>query len=216
MPGPPGNNLEEYRKKRDFSGTPEPPGGQAAGTRDALLFVVHKHQASHLHYDLRLELEGVLKSWAIPKGPPLDAADKKLAMMVEDHPFDYRTFEGVIPEGSYGAGTVMIWDRGTYRAAGCAGRVESEKAMQEGLARGHISFVLDGQKLKGEFALVRLKKAGENSWLLIKKKDDFAQNRGVPQSETSVASGRPQGRKGRTSGRRRRGSAREGSSPSTT
>ncbi len=176
------NAIFRARRSRPAA---KPPG---RGTRSSLSSTSTRPRT--FHYDLRLELEGVLKSWAVPKGPPLDAADKKLAMMVEDHPFDYRTFEGVIPEGSYGAGTVMIWDRGTYRAAGCAERVESEEAMQEGLARGHISFVLDGQKLKGEFALVRLKKAGENSWLLIKKKDDFAQSLGVPQSETSVASGR--------------------------
>jgi bifunctional non-homologous end joining protein LigD len=182
--------LEQYRKKRDFAATPEPPGPEGPGEEGALSFVVHKHQASHLHYDLRLELDGVLKSWAIPKGPSLDPAEKKLAMLVEDHPFDYRTFEGVIPEGNYGAGRVMIWDRGSYRAAGRTTRRESEEALRQGLSRGHISFVLDGQKLKGEFALVRLKRAGEKSWLLIKKKDAFTQGRGIPQSEISVASGR--------------------------
>ncbi len=185
-----GENLKEYREKRDFSVTPEPPGTKGAEEERPLSFVVHKHQASHLHYDLRLELDGVLKSWAVPKGPSLDPGERKLAMMVEDHPFDYRTFEGVIPEGNYGAGTVMIWDRGDYRAAGRTGRRESEEALRQGLSRGHISFVLNGQKLKGEFALVRLKRAEENSWLLIKAKDEFAQSPWRPQDETSVASGR--------------------------
>ena len=183
-------NLKEYWKKGDFDATPEPPGTDAAEGQEPLSFVVHKHRASHLHFDLRLELDGVLKSWALPKGPSLDPAEKKLAVMVEDHPFDYRTFEGVIPEGNYGAGTVMIWDRGSYHAVGHATRLESEEALRQGLGRGHISFVLDGQRLKGEFALVKLKRAEDNSWLLIKKSDAFAHTGGIPHADTSVASGR--------------------------
>jgi bifunctional non-homologous end joining protein LigD len=183
-------SLKEYRKKRNFDDTPEPPGTDAAEGQEPLSFVVHKHYATHLHFDLRLELDGVLKSWALPKGPSLDPVEKKLAIMVEDHPFDYRTFEGVIPEGNYGAGTVMIWDRGSYHAAGHVTRRESEEALRKGLMAGHISFVLDGQRLKGEFALVTLKKAGENSWLLIKKGDAFAHAGGIRHADISVASGR--------------------------
>ncbi|MGD0230248.1 MAG: DNA ligase D [Syntrophorhabdales bacterium] len=182
--------LKEYRKMRDFSKTPEPPGREGHEEREPLRFVVHKHRASHLHFDLRLELDGVLKSWAIPKGPSLDPGEKRLAMMVEDHPFEYRTFEGMIPEGNYGAGPVMIWDRGTYHAAGHSDRRSSEEALRQGLAKGHISFVLDGERLKGEFALVKLKKVGEESWLLIKKGDDFAHPGWVARADTSVVSGR--------------------------
>ena len=187
--GPAGMNLKEYRKKRNFDATPEPPGREAVEGQEPLSFVVHKHLASHLHFDLRLELDGVLKSWALPKEPSLDPAEKKLAIMVEEHPFDYRTFEGVIPEGNYGAGTVMIWDRGTYHAVGHATRRETEEALRQGLGRGHISFVLNGQRLKGEFALVKLKRAEDNSWLLIKKSDAFAHTGGIPHADTSVASG---------------------------
>ncbi len=184
--------LREYRKKRDFRATPEPPGREAKDGAAPLSFVVHKHLASRLHYDLRLEIDGVLKSWAVPKGPSLDPADRKLAVMVEDHPLDYGAFEGVIPEGSYGAGPVMIWDRGRLRAAapGHADRASSEEALRRGLAKGHISFILEGERLKGEFALVRLRKAGENAWLLIKANDEYARHPGEIAEDTSVVSGR--------------------------
>jgi bifunctional non-homologous end joining protein LigD len=182
--------LDEYRAKRDFAQTPEPPGREEDKAEEPLRFVVHKHHASHLHWDLRLELDGVLKSWAIPKGPSLDPQDKKLAMMVEDHPIDYQTFEGVIPEGNYGAGPVMIWDKGTYHAAHASDRRRSEEALRSGLAKGHISFVLEGERLKGEFALVRLRKGKENSWLLLKKKDPFADTQDLTRLDTSVATGR--------------------------
>ena len=158
--------------------------------------MVHKHRASHLHFDLRLELNGVLKSWAVPKGPTLDPDEKRLSMMVEDHPFDYGTFEGIIPEGNYGAGSVMIWDQGTYHALHSEGRKESEKELNQGLEKGHISFILNGRKLKGEFALVRLKHPApgshskDNSWLLIKKHDEFAGRTEISDRDRSAASGR--------------------------
>src|SRR5689334_24356977 len=141
--------LTLYKKKRSFKNTPEPAGGKAAGA--SLKFVVQKHDATRLHYDFRLEMEGVLKSWAVPKGPSLNPADKRLAMMVEDHPLDYRTFEGIIPEGNYGAGTVIVWDEGTYSSRETADRAEGERLLREGLRKGHLRIVLNGQKLKGEF-----------------------------------------------------------------
>jgi bifunctional non-homologous end joining protein LigD len=166
--------LEEYQRKRKFGETPEPEGGQNRGG-ESPAFVVQKHLSSHLHYDFRLEVNGVLKSWAIPKGLSLNPKDKHLAVMVEDHPLDYRDFEGVIPEGNYGAGTVMLWDRGTYHVPMSFNKQEVEEKINSGLASGHITFILDGQKLKGEFALLRLKKSKEdNAWLLIKKNDEFA------------------------------------------
>jgi bifunctional non-homologous end joining protein LigD len=182
--------LDRYRSKRDLSKSPEPAGREEGAGGEPLRFVVHKHRASHLHYDLRLELSGVLKSWAVPKGPSLDPTDKKLAMMVEDHPLDYGSFEGVVPKGNYGAGVVMIWDRGTYHAAGPGKRGGDEESLRQGLEKGHLSFVLEGERLKGEFSLVRLRKAGENAWLLIKKRDAFAAEGGELSADTSVASGR--------------------------
>jgi len=170
--------LEDYRNKRNFDRTSEPPTDQETGSpehnTDMLKFVIHKHFASHLHFDLRLELDGVLKSWAIPKGPTINPKDKKLAVMVEDHPFEYRDFEGIIPEGNYGAGRVYIWDSGTYHALGTGDRDQSTKLLREGLEKGHLTFILNGHVLKGEFALVRLKKASQKDWLLIKKNDEFA------------------------------------------
>src|SRR6266704_3245357 len=150
-------SLKEYRDKRRFDQTPEP-SGEARAAAGGNRFVVQKHDARRLHYDFRLEIKGGLKSWAVPKGPSLNPADKRLAMMVEDHPFDYRTFEGTIPEGNYGAGTVIVWDEGTYCARQTPDRAESERLLRKGLATGHLSFVLNGQKLKGEFSLVRLKR----------------------------------------------------------
>ena len=169
-------SLQKYRSKRNFEQSTEP-SGVAAETEKGdgpLRFVVHRHQATRLHYDLRLELDGVLKSWAIPKGPTLDADEKRLAVMVEDHPLAYRTFEGVIPSGSYGAGKVEIWDEGEYHWAGEPEWGRSTQAIREGLKNGHISVVLEGRKLQGEFALVRLKKSKEKDWLLIKKHDLFS------------------------------------------
>lgn len=168
--------LKIYKEKRNFKQTPEPAGKKnAAGSE--LKFVIQRHAASHLHYDFRLEMEGVLKSWAVPKGPSLNPQDKRLAMMVEDHPFAYRTFAGVIPEGNYGAGIVEIWDEGTYHAIGSTDRKESEKMLLAELKKGSLKFVLHGKKLKGEFALVKIKNnnsSKDNAWLLIKHKDDYA------------------------------------------
>ena len=169
--------LAKYREKRDFDHTTEPPGGDAAPAVEAAasaqgtesprrVFVVHKHDASRLHYDLRLESDGVLKSWAVPKGPSLDPADKRLAVMVEDHPLEYATFEGVIPEGEYGGGTVMLWDRGWW---------EPDSASPEGaLAKGELKFAVHGEKLGGSWVLVKTKWKGENNWLLMKHRDEAA------------------------------------------
>jgi bifunctional non-homologous end joining protein LigD len=162
--------LDEYRKKRDFSKTPEPDGSTdpKAKKSAALFFSVQKHLASHLHYDLRLEWNGVLLSWAIPKGPSIDPADKRLAMQTEDHPYAYGTFEGVIPEG-YGAGIVMLWDRGTW--------TPEVPDVDAALRKGDLKFTLDGYKLKGSWALIRTRGFGggsKPSWLLIKHKDEWA------------------------------------------
>ncbi len=165
--------LASYRKKRDFKKTPEP---KAALKRSsgALAFVVQRHKASRLHYDFRLEMEGVLKSWAVPKGPSLDPADKRLAMMVEDHPYDYKDFKGIIPSG-YGAGIVEIWDKGTYTTIDGEDGAGAEKKLLAGLKKGDLKIKLRGKKLKGEFALVKLKgKPEENSWLLIKHRDKYS------------------------------------------
>jgi bifunctional non-homologous end joining protein LigD len=157
--------LEEYKKKRRFEDTPEPP--PKVEKKGQYRFVVQKHRASHLHYDFRLEMEGVLKSWAVPKGPSLDPADKRLAMMVEDHPVSYFHFEGIIPPGNYGAGTVMVWDTGTWEPLGDA---------SEMLRKGSLKFRLKGKKLKGEFALAQMKSrrpgSKGNEWLLLKHRDD--------------------------------------------
>ncbi|HSU49962.1 MAG TPA: DNA polymerase ligase N-terminal domain-containing protein [Segetibacter sp.] len=168
-------SLATYNTKRNFNETSEP-AGQKGKQQDAqLIFVVQRHKASHLHYDFRLEMDGVLKSWAVPKGPSLNPHDKRLAMMVEDHPYDYKDFAGVIPEGNYGAGIVEIWDKGTYTAIEDAGDAKAnEKLLKAGLAAGNLKFVLNGKKLKGEFALVRLKGSDSNSWLLIKHNDKYA------------------------------------------
>src|SRR5436190_9889155 len=141
-------NLETYKKKRSFNKTPEPKGGKAAA--DKLIFAVQKHDASHLHYDFRLEMKGVLKSWAVPKGPSTDPAIKRLAMQVEDHPFDYRTFEGIIP-GGYGAGTVIVWDEGTYEPAGAGltDKKAQEKQLLKDWLSGKLHLVLHGKKMKG-------------------------------------------------------------------
>lgn len=165
-------SLELYKKKRDFKVTPEPASGRRK-RKSALTFVVQRHDASRLHYDFRLEMEGVLKSWAVPKGPSMFPGERRLAIMVEDHPLPYGEFYGEIPEGNYGAGTVEIWDEGTYQPLKEKG--DPENNLLEQLKQGDLKFVLSGKYLKGAFALVRIKNTEkENEWLLIKKKDEFS------------------------------------------
>jgi bifunctional non-homologous end joining protein LigD len=185
-------SLELYKKKRQFEKTPEPKGKKAVTADQGLRFVVQKHAASRLHYDFRLEMEGVLKSWAVPKGPSLNPDDKRLAMMVEDHPFDYRTFEGTIPKGNYGAGTVIVWDEGTYEPAEPVdgGKKQEEKALLQQLKAGNLKFRLNGKKLNGDYALVHTKGREDNAWLLIKKKDKYATSADVTEKEESVQSGK--------------------------
>ena len=178
-------SLATYKKKRSFNQTPEPAGKEKA-SNSSLVFVVQKHAASHLHYDFRLEMEGVLKSWAVPKGPSMNPEDKRLAMMVEDHPYDYKDFEGTIPEGNYGAGQVIVWDKGTYHPYKTD--KDEEKELLAGLKKGHITFILEGKKLKGEFALVKLKTAQSNAWLLIKKDDQFASTTDILKKNKSAIS----------------------------
>jgi bifunctional non-homologous end joining protein LigD len=182
--------LHAYHKKRSFSRTPEPK-GVVHKTGKALRFVVQKHAATRLHYDFRLEMDGVLKSWAVPKGPSLNPADKHLAVIVEDHPYDYRTFEGVIPEGNYGAGNVIIWDEGTYEALGpIPDSMTEEEYLLKQLSAGSIKIVMHGSKLKGEFALVKFKRAGDKNWLLIKHDDQYASTRDILKQDRSVVSGK--------------------------
>ena len=184
-------SLSLYKKKRRFEETPEP-SGREKSSKKGLRFVIQKHDASHLHYDFRLEMDGVLNSWAVPKGPSLNPADKRLAMMVEDHPYDYRTFEGVIPAGNYGGGTVIVWDEGTYEIidAGNMSRKEQEKLLLGQLHAGNLKFILHGQKIKGEFALFQMKGRGERSWILMKKKDEYASQKNILANDRSVKTGK--------------------------
>ncbi len=182
-------SLETYKKKRSFNQTPEPVGGKSSANE--LLFVIQKHAASRLHYDFRLEMAGVLKSWAVPKGPSMNPADKRLAMLVEDHPIDYKDFEGSIPEGNYGAGSVIIWDQGTYEPLEKAPtKAAKEKLLLKAFNSGSIKISLYGKKVRGEFALVLTKGRGENSWLLIKHRDEFATKDDVTEKDKSVVSGK--------------------------
>jgi bifunctional non-homologous end joining protein LigD len=161
--------LKKYRQMRDFGDTPEPAGGKPKrGKRP--IFVIQKHAASHLHYDFRLEMEGVLKSWAVPKGPSYDPGTKRLAMMTEDHPYDYADFEGVIPEGNYGAGNVIIWDNGTWEF------IEPGDDPVKAVKQGKLTFRMFGKKMFGEWALVRIhgRSPKGNEWLLLKHRDEFA------------------------------------------
>jgi bifunctional non-homologous end joining protein LigD len=184
--------LAEYRQKRDFSRTAEPKGGPRKRGRK-LAYVIQKHAASHLHYDLRLELDGVMKSWAVPKGPSLDPAVKRLAMEVEDHPIEYNRFEGTIPKGEYGGGTVMVWDRGTYTYGGDDDG-DPEEALRRGFGKGDFKFVLDGKRLKGSWVLVRTRRGDPRrpQWLLIKHRDAAAEpdSEVTEEYQTSAATGR--------------------------
>lgn len=180
-------SLSKYNQKRDFKQTREPK-GKIEKSASELIFVVQKHAASHLHYDFRLEMDGVLKSWAVPKGPSMDPEVKRLAMMVEDHPYSYKDFEGTIPEGNYGAGNVIVWDNGTYTSD--EKTASDEKQLLSDLAKGRLSFVLKGKKLKGEFSLVKLQGKQENAWLLIKKNDKYASTEDILEKNKSVISKR--------------------------
>src|SRR6188472_3689603 len=183
--------LEKYAAKRKFTKTPEP-GPKVVDRKGPLLFMVQKHAARRLHYDFRLELDGVLKSWAIPKGPSLQVGEKRLAVEVEDHPFDYASFEGVIPEKEYGAGNVIVWDCGVYSPDeggqySFGKRDEAEERLRREYANGKLSIFLRGEKLNGSFALVR---TAPKQWLLIKHQDRFAQQNDVLARAHSVLSGR--------------------------
>jgi bifunctional non-homologous end joining protein LigD len=183
--------LEEYRGKRDFKVTPEPAARAQRRSSAKRIFVVQKHDASRLHYDFRLEINGVLASWAVPKGPSMNPADKRLAVRTEDHPMEYADFEGVIPEGQYGAGTVMVWDKGSYEPDG-------DLSPEGQLARGEIKVVLGGKKLRGGFVLVQpggrfAERAGKKNWLLIKHRDEYAERSlciDAPALDRSVLTGR--------------------------
>lgn len=163
--------LKKYKQMRDFGATPEPAGGKPKKTK-LPIFVIQKHQASHLHYDFRLEMDGVLKSWAVPKGPSYDPSQKRLAMMTEDHPYDYASFEGVIPAGNYGAGNVIIWDNGTWEF------IEPGDDPVAALKSGKLTFRMYGKKMFGEWALVKIggrqKSDKGNEWLLLKHRDEYA------------------------------------------
>ena len=186
--------LSEYRGKRDFTRTAEPAGGGAArrARQRELQFVVQKHAASHLHFDLRLELDGVMKSWAVPRGPSADPVEKRLAMQVEDHPLEYNAFEGTIPKGEYGGGTVMVWDRGTYHADGAGRRDDPKRVLRAQYAAGKLSVTFHGERLRGSWALVRTDTGAKPRWLLIKHRDQHARPGAdlVAEHVTSVASGR--------------------------
>jgi len=180
-------SLEKYKQKRHFDKTPEPTGGKPAS--DKLRFVIQKHDASHLHYDFRLELRGILKSWAVPKGPSMKAGERRLAMLVEDHPWDYRDFEGIIPSG-YGAGTVIVWDEGTYETNDIAEK--DKKAQEHSITsqfwKGEIKFTLHGHKIKGDFKITRARDKGENAWYLLKLKDKYATAQDITAKDKSVLS----------------------------
>lgn len=170
------DRLSAYRGKRDFARTPEP-SGRARTAKERPRFVIHKHDASRLHYDFRLEVAGVLASWAVPKGPSTDPREKRLAVRTEDHPLDYARFEGVIPRGEYGAGTVMVWDRGTYRNLR-----DEKRRMSESVKDGLVEVWLRGKKLRGGYALKRIARGSKPRWLLIKMDDDEADARRNPVS----------------------------------
>lgn len=180
-------SIQTYRDKRDFARSPEPEGGRSSTA--APRFVIQKHDARTLHYDFRLETDGVLASWAVPKGPSTDPQQRRLAIHVEDHPLDYADFEGIIPEGEYGAGTVIVWDRGTFR--NLMGQKEDPLSVGESIDAGHVEVWLEGSKLRGGYTLVRIDEE-KDQWLLIKMKDEEADARRNPvkTEPESVATGR--------------------------
>jgi bifunctional non-homologous end joining protein LigD len=182
-------SLSTYNKKRDFKKTREPKGTKVQ--KNKFRFVVQRHEASHLHYDFRLELGGVLKSWAVPKGPSLNPSTKRLAVMVEDHPVSYIGFKGIIPKGNYGAGKVEIWDNGNFEPIDAKHQPISEKAALAAINKGELKFSVSGKKLKGEFVLVRLKN-DEKNWLLIKHKDEHSVNT-IYNAETVLSNGNGNG-----------------------
>jgi DNA ligase D-like protein (predicted 3'-phosphoesterase) len=186
--------LSEYRDKRNLGRSGEPAGSKGRGHRRPR-FVVQEHLASSLHYDFRLEADGALKSWAIPKGPAADPAQKRLAVPTEDHPLEYEDFEGVIPEGEYGAGEVIVWDTGTYdnQSRDSGGH---ELSVAEAIGHGHVSFVLHGKKLRGGYSLTKMRRGGREAWLLVKKADEFAGGDPVETSPESVKSGKTVGQLG--------------------
>lgn len=184
------DNLKEYRKKRNFDRSAEPFGsGKKSGNKP--IFVIQKHDASNLHYDFRLEIEGVLKSWAVPKGPSTDPKEKRLAMPTEDHPVEYADFEGEIPEDEYGGGTVIVWDAGTYRNLETDDE-HKDISTSQAFKDGHIKIRLEGKKLRGGYALIRTDKGKNERWLLIKMDDEEADARRNPvkTEPESVLSGR--------------------------
>ncbi|MFP4345159.1 MAG: DNA polymerase ligase N-terminal domain-containing protein [Anaerolineales bacterium] len=186
------DSLKEYREKRDFERTREPAGGEREAAEKPL-FVIQKHDASNLHYDFRLEVEGVLKSWAVPKGPSTDPGEKRLALPTEDHPLDYVDFEAVIPEDEYGGGTVIVWDQGPYRNLRAEKADDEERlSMEESIEDGKVEVWLEGEKLQGGYALIRTGGGDDARWLLIKMKDEHADpDRDVLEEEPdSVLSGR--------------------------
>ena len=182
--------LQAYRGKRDFRHSPEPTGAGPAVSSGKPIFVIQKHDASRLHYDFRLEVDGVLKSWAVPKGPSTDPQEKRLAVPTEDHPLDYARFEGVIPKGEYGAGTVLVWDTGPYH--NLTEKKGKAIPMAEAVEHGHVKVWLEGQKLGGGYALTRFKTGKDESWLLVKQNDEAADPRRNPVADEpgSVLTGR--------------------------
>lgn len=185
-------SLKDYKKKRSLDKTPEPSGKEKSKSNKARkekIFIINKHDASRLHYDLRIEIDGVLKSWSVPKGPSTNPEQKRLAIPTEDHPLEYADFEGVIPEGNYGAGTVIIWEKGTYR------NIKEDISMKDSFRKGKIEIELNGKKLKGKYALIRTrgsKDSKDRQWLFFKMKDKYADSRRNPISTEpeSVVSGR--------------------------
>jgi bifunctional non-homologous end joining protein LigD len=175
-------SLAQYKEKRNFNKTPEPVTAKTKHKGNPI-FVVQRHSATRLHYDFRLEMNGVLVSWAIPKGPSMYPKDKRLAMMVEDHPIDYANFEGIIPEGNYGAGIVEIWDRGTYELS-----PENDGDGLDAIQKGSLKIILHGNKLQGRFALIKMKKGAPTAWIFIKERDEFASDTPYDSEEHTDAS----------------------------